>query len=399
MPGFELFGEEEKKLALEVLESGILFRYEFADKRGKQWKVKEFEENFARYTDTTHAQAVTSGTAALKVALMALGIGAGDEVITQGFTFVATWEAILDCGATPVFTEIDQSLNMNPQDLEKKITAKTKAIIPVHMMGAAARIEEIIAIAKRHGIPVIEDTAQAAGARHQGRHLGSFGDIGTFSLDSVKTITTGEGGMCITSNEDLWRRMSEYHDHGHDHIPNPGGRGGEGRPFIGFNYRMMEIQGAIGLAQLAKLYEIVTRQRANKEILRQAATALPGVSFRDILDPSGDSASFLNFFMPNKGKADAVAQSLRESGVAPIRWSENNWHYYPRWEHLLNGKTPCHDGWPFQAHGKRRFIYDPHALPDSAELLNRTLTYPIPVILPDAQRDKLCSALTKASRL
>ena len=270
MPGFEIFGAEEKQQVLEVLESGVLFRYEFAAQRKDVWKVLEFERAFAAYTGAAHAQAVTSGTAALKVALVALGVGAGDEVITQGFTFVATWEAILDCGAVPVFTEVDLTFNMDPADLEKKITSKTKAIIPVHMMGAQARIEEIKAIADRHNIPVIEDTAQAAGGRLNGRHLGSFGAIGTFSFDAVKTMTTGEGGMCITSDEKLWQRMSEYHDHGHDHVPNPGGRGGEGRPFIGFNYRMMEIQGAIGLAQLAKLDGIVAAQKKNKAFFQEA---------------------------------------------------------------------------------------------------------------------------------
>jgi 8-amino-3,8-dideoxy-alpha-D-manno-octulosonate transaminase len=194
VPGFEVFGEEERKQVLEVLDSGVLFRYEFAAQRQGVYKVLEFEKAFAAYTGAGYAQAVTSGSAALKVALMALGIGAGDEVITQGFTFVATWEAILDCGAVPVFTEIDLTLNMDPADLEKKITPKTRAIIPVHMLGAQARIEEIKAIADRHGIPVIEDTAQAAGGRLHGRHLGTFGTCGTFSFDAVKTMTTGEGG-------------------------------------------------------------------------------------------------------------------------------------------------------------------------------------------------------------
>ena len=397
MPGFEIFGEEEKQQVLEVLNSGVLFRYEFAEKRQGVWKVAEFERAFAAYTGAGYAQAVTSGTAALKVALAALGVGPGDEVITQCFTFVATWEAILDCGAIPVFAEIDMTLNLDPADLEKKITAKTKAIIPVHMMGAQARIEEIKAIADRHGIPVIEDTAQAAGGRLHGRHLGSFGAIGTFSFDAVKTMTTGEGGMCITSDETLWRRMSEYQDHGHDHIPNPGGRGGESRSFIGFNYRMMEIQGAIGLAQLAKLNGIVAAQQKNKQFYQEAVSVLPGVSFREILDPAGDSATFLTFLLPDKGKAQAVNAILRQEGAGAIQWAENNWHYYPRWEHLLEGKTYCHGGWPFQAHGKRRVMYDPQALPASAAIMERALTYQVPILLGDEQKTKIAAALKAAA--
>ena len=397
MPGFEVFGEEEKRQTLEVFDTGVLFRYEFGPQRKGVYKVREFEQAFAQYTGADHAQAVTSGTAALKVALSALGVGIGDEVITQGFTFVATWEAILDVGAVPVFTEIDQTLNMDPADLQKKITTKTKAIIPVHMLGAQARIKEIKAIADQHGIPVLEDTAQAAGGRLHGQHLGTFGHFGTFSFDAVKTMTTGEGGMVITNDEELWRCCSEYHDHGHDHVVNPGGRGGEGRRFIGFNYRMMEIQGAIGLAQLAKLDMIVAEQRKNKAILKEAASKLAGVSFREILDEQGDSATFLAFILPDKAQAAKVNQVLRENNAGAINFGENTWHFYPSWEHLLGGKTLAKNGWPFNAHGKRRVVYDPAALPSSAELMNRTLVYQIPVKLDASRRDVLLTALNKAA--
>lgn len=399
MPGFEVFGEEEKQQVLEVFDTGVLFRYEFGDQRNGVYKVREFEQAFARYTGAAHAQAVTSGTAALKVALTAMGVGIGDEVITQGFTFVATWEAILDIGAVPVFTEVDQTLNMDPVDLAQKITDKTKAVIPVHMLGAPARIPEIKAVADKHGIPVLEDTAQAAGARLNGQHLGTFGACGTFSFDSVKTMTTGEGGMVICNDEQLWQNCSEYHDHGHDHAVNPGGRGGEGRSFVGFNYRMMELQGAMGLAQLAKLDDMCTSQRRNKEVFKEAAAKIAGVSFRDILDEQGDSATFFAFMLPDAAQAAGVNQVLRDNGAGAINFAENSWHFYPQWEHLINGKTLCHNGWPFNAHGKRRFIYDPEALPASSALMSRTLVYQVPVNLSDAQREVTLTALHKAARL
>jgi len=397
MPGFEVFGDEEKEQVLDVFETGVLFRYEFDQQRGGVYKVREFEKAFASYTGAAHAQAVTSGTAALKVALAALGVGAGDEVITQGFTFVATWEAILDIGAIPVFTEVDATLNMDPADLEKKISGKTKAIIPVHMLGAQARIEEIVAIARRHDLPVIEDTAQAAGARLHGKHLGTFGQIGTFSFDSVKTMTTGEGGMCVTSDEELWRAMSEYHDHGHDHVPNPGGRGGEGRRFIGFNYRMMEIQGAIGLAQLAKLDQMIIEQKKTKALFREAAARIPGVSFRELLDEEGDSATFFAFMLPDKERAAAVNEVLRANGAGAINFGENSWHFYPSWEHLSAGKSLAANGWPFAEQGKRRVVYDPQALPQSAELMARTLVYQIPVKISEEQLQTTLGALEKAA--
>ena len=400
MPGFEVFGDEEKKEINEVLETGILFRYEFGDQRNNVYKVLEFERNFASYCGAKCAQAVTSGTAALKVALTALGIGPGDEVITQGFTFVATWEAILDIGAIPVFTEIDETLNMDPADLKKKITDKTRCIIPVHMLGAMARIEEIVAIAAEHHIPVLEDTAQAAGGRIKGQHLGTFGDCGTFSFDSVKTMTTGEGGMIITNDEKMWRNMSEYHDHGHDHAVNPGGRGGEGRSFIGFNYRMMELQGAMGIAQLAKLDSMIKAQKAHKKQLRTAASSIPGVTFRTLVDEDGDTATFFAFILKSSEQCKQVNAVLTGEGVGAINFSENSWHFYPSWEHLLNGSTLTASGYPFaEPGGKRRVVYDPDVLPQSADIMSRTLVYPVSIKMSEEQLGKMCAALQKAAQM
>jgi 8-amino-3,8-dideoxy-alpha-D-manno-octulosonate transaminase len=398
MPGFEIFGEEEKKEIMDVLDTGVLFRYEFGEQRRGIYKVKEFEEKFAQYCNSSFGQAVTSGTAALKVALTALGIGPGDEVITQGFTFVATWEAILEVGAIPVFCEVDNTLNMDPADLLKKITQKTKCIIPVHMLGAPARIKEIVAIADKNQIPVLEDTAQAAGARIDGQHLGSFGRCGTFSFDSVKTMTTGEGGMIITDDEELWRSMSEYQDHGHDHKVNPGARGGEGRRFIGFNYRMMELQGAIGLAQLAKLDDIVAAQQKNKAQLKEAVSTIPEVAFRTLVDEQGDSATFLAFILRDKEHCRRVNESLKADGCGAINFAENSWHFYPKWEHLLEAKSPVRTGYPFnEPGGKKRIVYDPKALPQSAAILERTLVYPISIKMDSNRIAVMSQALKKAS--
>ncbi|MFH1217203.1 MAG: DegT/DnrJ/EryC1/StrS family aminotransferase [Pseudomonadota bacterium] len=400
MPGFEVFGEEEKKEIMEVLDTGVLFRYEFPQQRKGIYKVRTFEEQFAAYCGVKHAQAVTSGTAALKVALTALGVGPGDEVITQCFTFVATWEAIFDAGAVPVFAEVDETLNMDPRDLEKKITSRTRVIIPVHMLGAPARIQEIKAIADKHGIPVLEDTAQAAGGTLDGKRLGSFGACGTFSFDPVKTMTTGEGGMIVTDDEKLWRDMSEYHDHGHDHVPNPGARGGEGRSFIGFNYRMMELQGAIGIAQLAKLDDMIIRQKKHKAALKEAISGIKGVTFRDILDEKGDTATFVGFFLPDGDRAKAVNKVLAENGAGAIAFGSNTWHFYPKWEHLLAGSTLAKSGWPFSGpEGKRRVVYDKDALPVSAALMDRLLVYQVPVNLPDERMAQMRDALKKAANI
>lgn len=398
MPGFEVFGAEEKKQIEDVLDTGVLFRYEFPEQRKGVYKVKEFEEKFAAYSGTDYAQAVTSGTAALKVALTALGVGPGDEVITQSFTFVATWEAILEVGAIPVFTEVDDTLNMDPEDLKKKITPKTACIIPVHMLGSMADIEPIVSIASEQNIPVLEDTAQAAGGHIGGRRLGSFGKCGTFSFDSVKTMTTGEGGMIITDDEELWRTMSEYQDHGHDHKVNPGARGGEGRRFVGFNYRMMELQGAIGIAQLAKLDQMIVSQKKHRDAILDAALKIPGATPRRVLDQSGDTATFCCFILDSAEKCKKVNAILKEEGCGAINFAENTWHFYPQWEHLLEAKSAVKSGWPFaEPGGKRRVVYDPKSLPKSSDIIERTLVFPVSIKMSEERLGQICNALGKAA--
>ncbi len=394
MPGFEWLGPEEQRAVNEVMERKVLFRYEFAKERQGVWKVREFEEALARFTGATHAQAVTSGTAALKVALAALGVGPGDEVITQGFTFVATWETILETGAKPVFCEIDESLCLDPADLEGKITDRTACIVPVHMMGAPARIAEIMAVADRHGIPVLEDTAQALGCTLNGRHVGTFGALGTFSFDSVKTVTTGEGGGIITSDEELYLNASEYHDHGHDH--KPGGRGNEGRRFIGSNYRMMELQGALGCEQLKKLPAMLATQRRLKNELKEALARIPGISFRRLEDPAGDSATFLAWFMPSPADAQRLAQLLAKEGAAPVYWGVNTWHAYHNWEHLHGGKSLAKRGWPFVRPGGEEACYRADALPRCRALLDRCLSWQIMLAWDEARLQQMVQAVNAA---
>jgi 8-amino-3,8-dideoxy-alpha-D-manno-octulosonate transaminase len=397
MPGFEVFGEEEKNQISQVLDTGVLFRYEFAEKRKGIYKVLEFEKRFAEYCNVGYAQAVSSGTAALRVAMAALGISAGDEVITQGFTFVATWEAILESGAIPVFTEVDESLTMDPQDLEQKITPRTKAIIPVHMLGAPAHIEEITKIAAKHNIPVIEDTAQACGGTLNGHHLGTFGEMGIFSFDPVKTITTGEGGMVVTDDKELYINCSEYHDHGHDHNPELD-RGQESRRFIGFNYRMGELQGAIGLAQLAKLGGIIADQKRHKTAIREVLEKIDGIGFRQIPDSGGDTATFLAFFLPDADKTQKFNGVLSREKAGAIYFKDNSWHFYPKWEHLHQELALCRTGWPFKRGGQGEDLsYVPDSLPKSEEIFERLLVYPIPIKMDDNHLKTITSAIEKAA--
>ncbi|MBN2062683.1 MAG: DegT/DnrJ/EryC1/StrS family aminotransferase [Deltaproteobacteria bacterium] len=399
MPGYEVIGEEEKNEIMDVLSKKILLRYEFDKEREGVYKVAQFEDEFARYCGVKYAHAVSSGTAALRVSLAALGICPGDEVITQGFTFVATWESIFDAGGIPVFAEIDDTLCLDPDDLEKRITPRTKAIIVVHMCGAHARVKEIVSIAQKHGIPVIEDTAQSCGGKMKGKSLGTFGKIGIFSFDSVKTLTTGEGGMIITDDEELYIRASEYHDHGHDHNPDVG-RGLEKRNFIGVNYRMMELQGALGLAQLRKLDStILKKQRANKSVIMDALSKIDQIRFRSIPDPDGDTDTFLTFFLPTEEKAKEFNRVISEEGAGSVYWYGNDWHYYERWEHLLEGKSVTRTGYPFRHEdNQKRCGYQKDALPKTASIMARTLSIPININMHE-QLPKILAAVEKASKV
>jgi 8-amino-3,8-dideoxy-alpha-D-manno-octulosonate transaminase len=398
MPGYEIIGQEENEQLLDVISRKIVFRYGFDAERKGIYKVAQFEKEFADYCGVKHALAVSSGTAALRVALAALGIGPGDEVITQGFTFVATWESILETGAVPVFAEIDDTLCLDPKDVARKITPRTKAIIPVHMCGAHAGITEILKVADSRGIPVIEDTAQSCGGSFNGKYLGSFGKLGTFSFDSVKTMTTGEGGMVITNDRDLYVRASEYHDHGHDHNPAVS-RGLEKRNFIGFNYRMMELQGALGLAQLRKLDSVILKkQRENKTRIKDALLKIDPLKFRNIPDPSGDTATFITFFLPTVDQTEKFNAVMAEEGAGAVYWYKNDWHYFERWEHLLEGKSIVGSAYPFKSEkGETRCAYDKSSLPATSEIMSRCLSIGININM-DEQIPKITRAIEMAGK-
>ncbi|MEW5733525.1 MAG: DegT/DnrJ/EryC1/StrS family aminotransferase [Thermodesulfobacteriota bacterium] len=333
MPGFEIFGEEERKEVLDVLSTGVLFRYGFDAARKGHWKAKTFEEELCRMVGIKYAHMVSSGTTALVTALAACGVGAGDEVIVPPFTFVATFEAILFMGAVPVFADMDDTLCLDPVAAEKAITKRTRAVIPVHMCGSMAQIDKIAELCRRKNLILIEDSCQALGGTFHGKSLGTFGRVGCYSFDPVKTITAGEGGAVITDDDSLHERADQFADHGHDHIGND--RGAEGHPIVGINFRVSELTAAVALAQLRKLPRILEIQRANKKKIKEAMTDVPGVTFRRLPDPDGDSATFLTFFLPDEQSARAGAKELAKAGVDGVfYWYDNNWHYFRKWHHL-----------------------------------------------------------------
>lgn len=367
MPGYEVMGKEEFAEVQEVFANGgVLFRHGFDALRNDCFKVRQFECEFANQMGSSFALAVTSGTAAIRVALAALGVGIGDEVIAPSFTFVATVEGIIESRATPICAEIDATLNLDPEDLRKKITSRTKAVIVVHMLGSPARLSEISVICREYGVALIEDTAWGCGGSLLGKHLGVWGDIGTFSFDFAKTITTGEGGMILFKNESIWKKAIAWHDHGHENNPAVP-RWEDTRSSSGFNYRMMELQGAVGLAQLRKLPAIVSAQRANYDAIWAAISDIPGIDLREAPEGSFGTADALVFLVPNNLIAQRCRKELLDVGLATkILPEAYTWHFAGTWKHMPE---------LVEAHGGTLH----NAFPKSEEILSRAVSIPVGV--------------------
>ncbi|MFZ9030193.1 MAG: DegT/DnrJ/EryC1/StrS family aminotransferase [Robiginitalea sp.] len=338
MPGFEMFGEAERKSVGEVLDTGVLMRYGFEPMRGGHWKARELEAALADRMQVRHAHLVSSGTAALTVALANVGVGAGDEVILPTFTFVASFEAVLALGAIPVLCDIDDTLTLDPVAVEEAITPATRVIMPVHMCGSMADLKALKALADAHGLVLLEDACQAIGGSYEGKPLGSYGHVGCFSFDYVKTITCGEGGALITNSDELYEKAQAFSDHGHDHIGSD--RGAEGHPHLGFNYRISELNAAVGLAQIGRLDEFLSIQETNYRHLKSAIEDIQEVTFRRVPEGGVENYSFLNFFLTDSDSARKAQKALSESGMDGVfYWYDNNWHYHRRWEHLKGLKS------------------------------------------------------------
>jgi 8-amino-3,8-dideoxy-alpha-D-manno-octulosonate transaminase len=339
MPGYELWGDAERKELNDVLDNGILMRYGFDGARKGHWKSKELEAAICQQFGSSYAQLTSSGTAALTTAMSALGIGYGDEVITPSFTFVASFEAVLSVGAIPVLVDVDDTLTLNPNAVRKAITPKTKAIMPVHMCGSMADMEALQAICAEHHLFLLEDACQSIGGTYKGKALGTIGDAGTFSFDFVKTMTCGEGGVVMTNNKEVYTKCDGYTDHGHDHLG--ADRGADLHPFIGYNYRISELHAAVGLAQIKRLPDFLATQKKNHVVLKQILAQVPEITFRRIPDPAGDSGSFVCWFLPSPAITVAVVDEMKAQGIlaGSFYWFNNNWHYIRKWDHLKQATT------------------------------------------------------------
>lgn len=338
MPGFELFGPSERKEVNDVLDNGILMRYGFDAMRKGHWKAKALETELQNEFKVKHAQLVSSGTAAVSVALAIAGVGAGDEVILPTFTFVASFEAVLMLGAIPVLVDIDDTLTLDVQAVKQAITLKTKAVMPVHMCGSMADLAGLKALCNTHNIKLIEDACQAIGGTYKGEFLGSYGDIGCFSFDFVKTITAGEGGAIITNNDEYATWADQFSDHGHDHVGSD--RGAESHPYLGYNFRISELHAAVGLAQLRRLKDFIALQKKHHTIIKEALKTITEIVFRTVPNGGEENYSFLSFFLPDLNTANKAMLKFKEVGIdGCFHYYNNNWHYVRRWEHLKEAKS------------------------------------------------------------
>lgn len=360
-PGAYWIGEEERQAVIEVLESGHLFRYgDFHDPQFRH-KVYSFEQEFAAYCGVSHALMTSSGTSTILAAASAMGIKPGDEVIVPAYTFVASYTALLFLGAVPVLAEIDDSLTIDPEDIPHRITSRTKAIMPVHMLGNPCDMAAIMEIADANGLAVLEDACQGAGGSYRGRKLGAIGCMGAFSLNIFKTITAGDGGVAVTDDPDLYERAFGMHDQGHK--PLRAGVEVGTRGILGLNFRANELTGAVGLVQLHKIDRILATLREKKRKFKERVSGAGGFRFRRLNDPQGECATLCTVLFHSSDTAAEVAQDLNTATL-----DQSGWHVYANMEHV--NRRLAEIGQP---HGKG-------AYPRTDDILRRAVNISIGVV-------------------
>lgn len=391
MPGTELFDQREIDAVSDVLRRRMVHRYSSHAARKGVYRVSEFEEALAARVKSRHCLAVSNGTSALFVALKGLNIQPGDEVITSAFTFIATVEAIVGCGAIPVLADVDETLGIDAASVEAKITPRTKAIMPVHMFGQAVNMEALMDVARRHNLPVVEDACESVGGTLHGKALGIIGTVGTYSFDPNKYLSTGEGGAIVTDDEDLFHRMEYYHDHGHVHSLEVE-RGAELKSGLGLNFRMSELEGALGLVALEKMDDALASLRHTKKNILDGVAHLAGKGLiaRPCLDAEGDIATHVSFLLPTAEITKGFKAAAAKEGLGLNLLSDNTWHYAAHWEALekMSG---------MEIGGNTAPSYAPQTMDITEQRLNRTLFICPDIKTSDEKISSIVSALSAAA--
>jgi dTDP-4-amino-4,6-dideoxygalactose transaminase len=376
-PGFYFFGHEERCEVEEVLQSGHLSRYGKEDDPDFKQKVFTLEAEFANKMGARHCVAVNSGTGALMASFVSAGLHPGDEVLVPGYTFIASMSSVIAVGGVPVLVDIDESLTMDPADAARKITPKTRFILPVHMLGNPCDMEPVMALAEKHNLTVVEDCCQALGASYRGRRVGNYGALGTFSLNNYKVINSGDGGLLITNDDELYQRAFAFHDQGH--FPLRQGVEVGNRTLLGINMRMNELTGAFALAQLRKLDLILSTLRDKKGKFKQAIQAggIRNMTFRRINDPD-ECATLLTIQFADETLADKVARALNSNTIY-----YSGWHVYNNMEQFLAYQL---------ADGSRP--YQKNMLPQTDHILRCSINLSVGVVDPGLGADFGINALT-----
>jgi 8-amino-3,8-dideoxy-alpha-D-manno-octulosonate transaminase len=406
-PGALRLDESEEQAVIEavreVMRSKRLFRhYGLSASPLRTSRVRKFERAFAHQMGAGYALGVNSGTSALMCGLVGIGIGPGDEVIVPAYTWLSTPSSVLAVGAVPVVAEVDDSLNIDPRDVRRKISPHTKAIIAVHMRGAPARMDELMGLAQEKNLRVLEDTAQAAGGSFRGRSLGSIGDAGAYSFQMSKVMTAGEGGMVTTDDRTVHRRAEMFHD-------------GTGCVYTdvsteewlpGVNLRMSELHGAILYVQLSRLERLIADMQARKSGLKHMLGGRleeKGVRFRTIHDPVGDTSIALIFFLPDSSRIKEVVNALADENVPASRLYQEmkylphdyiDLHAYPGWRPILHKRTWSAHGGPWRWH-PREIEYSESACPATVDRLRRAVHIDVSPDLGEQQLEQMAAAITK----
>ena len=403
-PGGLEIGEDEKKEVMEVLDNKYLFRYYGPSNMPS--KVRAFENAFKEKMGSPYALATSSCTGALISSLVACGVGPGDEVLVTGYTFFASCASIVAAKAMPVICEVDETLTIDPADIEKKITPATKAIVAVHMRGVPCNMDAIMEIAKKHNLKVIEDCAQAVGATYKGKYCGTFGDCGCFSFQYHKTITAGEGGMILCKDARIYDRACSYHDTAACWRPDRfAEQRFEGELFCGSNFRMGELAGAVMCAQLRKLDGLNALMRDHQKRIINQIKDTKGIKVRPCNDPEGDTGICLMFYLDAPEKVGPFCEALQAEGVNAAGVFNSgipDWHIYAHWKHVLQKKASneicCPWDCPYhEKKGAAPVEYAEDMNPKTLEYLGRVVHLDIPAQMTDEDCDMIAKAINKVA--
>lgn len=396
------FSPAKKEKIREILDAETnlqgphLFRYY----NPKPSRVAAAEDAMRELIGTKYCLAVNSCTSALIASYRALGIGMGDEVIVPAYTFFASAAGVAASNAIPVIVEVDDSLTLDPEAAERAITRRTKAIVVVHMRGAAGQMDVLGDLAKRKGLPLVEDVAQAGGGSFRGKRLGSIGSVGCFSFDHYKIMSSGEGGFVTTNDEWLYTRAQSWHDTAACWRPDRFARERrDGELFAGENYRMSELQGAVALAQIRKTESMLAGYRRARDLILAGIDKFPGLCFRRLTDPAGDTAVCLIMFLPDVNVTRKAIEQLHAEGVPAGGVYDSkvrDWHIYAYWEHVLETKSVAADGLPWSVVPKSKLPkYSREMCPRTLDLLGRSVHIEINHHYSDADCHSIAHGINK----